>query len=98
MSPGVVGLLSVVRYILMLGVYGGFTTAIVGIFLMEGPEEIWGDKAPPVSPAVQAMFNLTIQFFTIYLVIAICRTIQQLKGSTAAMTMVEEAFTLARRP
>eukprot|EP00441_Pelagodinium_beii_P007337 CAMPEP_0197703252 /NCGR_PEP_ID=MMETSP1338-20131121/125343_1 /TAXON_ID=43686 ORGANISM="Pelagodinium beii, Strain RCC1491" /NCGR_SAMPLE_ID=MMETSP1338 /ASSEMBLY_ACC=CAM_ASM_000754 /LENGTH=654 /DNA_ID=CAMNT_0043287145 /DNA_START=73 /DNA_END=2038 /DNA_ORIENTATION=- len=35
--------LSALRYLIMLGLYGGFTAVIIGCFMMEGPEEIWHD-------------------------------------------------------
>ena len=46
-SGGMVAtILSVVRYIIMLAFYGGFTTVIVAVFMMKGPNEIWGNEPP----------------------------------------------------
>merc|ERR1719253_1133831 len=41
-----------VRYLAMLGTYGGFTAVVVGAFMMDPPKELWPDGVPPVSPAV----------------------------------------------
>ena len=47
-SGGMVAtILSVVRYIIMLAFYGGFTTVIVAVFMMKEPNEIWGNEPPP---------------------------------------------------
>merc|ERR1719160_69551 len=45
-------ILSALRWIAMLMLYGGMAAVSVGVFVMEAPKEIWGDKPPPVSPAV----------------------------------------------
>merc|ERR550537_1799691 len=67
---------SVVRYAAMAALYGGMITVVVGVFLMEGPKEIWGeDGAPPVSPAVSCTINLTTQFFLVYLAVAMVQTL-----------------------
>ena len=49
-SGGMVAtILSVARYIIMLALYGGFTTVIVAVFMMKEPNEIWGGTSPPWS-------------------------------------------------
>merc|ERR1719353_634087 len=69
-SGGIVAtILSVARYIIMLALYGGFTTVIVAVFMMKGPKEIWGNEPPTatsvdgVSPAVMSTIFLTTIFF-----------------------------------
>ena len=42
-------ILSVARYIIMLALYGGFTTVIVAVFMMNEPNKIWGNEPPPWS-------------------------------------------------
>ena len=44
--------LSAIRHAITLELYGGFTTVIVDIFMMEAPRDIWGDEEVPVAPAV----------------------------------------------
>merc|ERR1719335_285246 len=63
-----------IRYLAMLGMYGGFTTVCVGAFMMEAPKSVYPDGAPPVSPAVACTMNLTAQYFGVYLFVAIMRT------------------------
>merc|ERR1719197_961446 len=54
--------ISVVRYIIMAGLYGGFIVICYAAFVMKGPKEIWGEEgAPPVSPAVACTMNLATQ-------------------------------------
>merc|ERR1719231_146912 len=69
--------LIVVRWVLMVALYGGFTTVCVGAFLMEAPTEVYPDGAPPVSPAVQCTMNLCLQYFLIYLAVALVNTYVQ---------------------
>merc|ERR1719387_490715 len=88
--------LSVTRYVVMLALYGGFTTVIVGVFAMQGPKEIWGDAVPPVSPAVMSTIILTAIFFTVHLLVALCKTVEELKGELPPMlTTVRENLEVA---
>jgi len=73
-SSGMAKAFTVIRYVAMLGMYGGFTTVCVGAFLMEAPKSVYPDGAPPVSPAVACTMNLTTQYFAVYLFIAIMTT------------------------
>lgn len=76
--PIVVKVLTLLRYLAMLALYGGFSTVVGGIFVMQGPKEIWGDAAPPVSPAVGCTMLLTAMFFVVYLLVAVTKTIFEL--------------------
>merc|ERR1719265_2382253 len=89
-------ILSAVRYIAMLMLYGGMATVCVGVFVMESPKEIWGDKPPPVSPAVSCTINLTCQFFGVYLALAIVKTVMQLSVSSPLLTKLTGLLTLAK--
>jgi len=88
--------ISVGRYIAMLMLYGGTGTVCVGIFMMEPPKEIWGDDAPPVSPAVGCVINLTLQFFAVYLTLAIVRSCIELSGSSPFLQKLDGLLTLAK--
>jgi len=92
----VVMVLSLLRYIVMLCLYGGFASVCVGIHLMEGPKEIWGDDAPPVSPAVACTINLTTQFFCVYLLIAVSKTVVEVSGPSLFLTKLQGVLTLAK--
>jgi len=70
--------LTACRYAIMLCIYGGFTAVIVSIFLIEHPDG--PEHTIPVSPAVQCVINLTLQFFTVYLLMWIMITFQELTG------------------
>jgi len=92
----VAGVLTAIRYILMLMLYGGFTTVIVGVFLMEGPKEIWGDEAPPVSPAVWNTILLTTLFFAVYLGVALTKSAQELMGASEFLAKLQGSCTFAK--
>jgi len=97
-AGGIFGIaLTAIRYLIMAALYGGFTAVCAGVYMMEPPEEIWGaDGGPPVSPAVACVMNLCMQFFGIYLGVAVARTLIQLTGRTRFKTKLEEVFTIAR--
>jgi hypothetical protein len=96
-SGGVVSIvLSVIRYLVMAGLYGGFATICCGIFLMEGPKDIWGLATPPVSPAVACTINMTIQFFIVYLLVALSKTVVDLNGPSLFLTKLEGLLKMAK--
>merc|ERR1719313_1319516 len=73
-STGIAKFFTVLRYVAMLGMYGGFSTVCVGAFMMEAPKSVYPDGEPPVSPAVACTMNLCFQYFGIYLLIAVLAT------------------------
>merc|ERR1740115_450352 len=97
-SAGIMGtMITVVRYIVMAMLYGGFLTICYGAFVMKGPKEIWGEEgAPPVSPAVACTMNLATQFFIVYLGVALVKTTQELSGTSPFLTKLGGLFTLAK--
>merc|ERR1719364_65618 len=97
-SGGIMGtVISVVRYIIMAALYGGFIVICYGAFVMEGPKEIWGEEgAPPVSPAVACTMNLATQFFVVYLGVALVKTTVELGGASPFLVKMQGLFTLAK--
>merc|ERR1719298_169477 len=97
-SAGIMGtVISVVRYIVMAALYGGFITICYGAFVMKGPREIWGEEGePPVSPAVACTMNLATQFFLVYLGVALVKTTVELSGPSPFLTKLGGLFTLAK--
>merc|ERR1719161_317308 len=96
-SGGVpVMILTLSRYLIMLCLYGGFATVCVGIYLMEGPKEIWGDDAPPVSPAVACTVNLCTQFFCVYLLVALVKTAIDMSGPSPFLLKLQGLLSLAK--
>jgi hypothetical protein len=77
-KPIVGYVLTACRYIIMLSIYVGFTAVIVSIFLIEHPKG--PEHTIPISPTVQCVINLTLQFFFIYLLMWIMMSIQELTG------------------
>jgi hypothetical protein len=67
--------LSGLRYVLMLALYGGFTAVIVSVFTIEADDPA---DTPPVSPAMLCVMNLTVQYFFVYLLLWVFITVKQL--------------------
>jgi hypothetical protein len=58
------------RYASMAAMYGGFTTVCAGCLAMQAPS----GETPPIAPAVQCTMLLCVQFFFVYLGIALVQT------------------------
>merc|ERR1719197_1681783 len=71
----VAGVITAIRYLALLALYGGFTAVICSVFLISHPTDV--SLTPPISPAMQCVMNLTLQYFTIYLVLFVCITVKQ---------------------
>merc|ERR1719345_597806 len=73
--PTVAIVFSAVRYLALLALYAGFTAVIVSVFLITPPTDV--SLTPPISPAMQCVMNLTLQYFAIYLVLFVSITVKQ---------------------
>jgi len=71
------------RYICMLGFYGGACGVIASIFLYESPAG--AEATLPVSLTVQCVVNLTCQFFFVYFMVSVMLTISEITGGKIAM-------------
>jgi len=75
--------LMAVRYMCMLGFYGGAVGVAYSIFAFVAPA---GPEATlPVSPTVQCVVNLTCQFFFVYFMVQLMLTISEVTGGTIPM-------------
>jgi hypothetical protein len=83
-SPGIMGtILTILRWVTMIMLYGGFTTVCVGAYAMEAPTEVYpAGTAPPVSPAVACTMNLAMQYFGVYLAIQVVQTWVTFQGTS----------------
>merc|ERR550514_2007715 len=69
---------SVLKYLILLGLYVGAIVVVYGIINFVPPKGIWpGDRIPPVSPAVQCTMILSCQFFVVYGLIQVSATCKQ---------------------
>lgn len=66
--------LAVCRYVVMAGIYGGFTSVCVGVCIMEAPHS-GGSEGPPMSPAVNCTVLLSVLYFAVHLVLALARAL-----------------------
>merc|ERR1719463_1010484 len=72
------GCFTVLKFLIMLGLYVGALVVVYGIITFEPPKGTWpGDKVPPVSPAVQCTMILSCQFFSVYGGIQVCRSAKE---------------------
>merc|ERR1719158_951261 len=86
--------MTAVRWLALLALYGGFSAVIVSVFIIEHPTDV--SLTPAISPAMQCVMNLTVQYFFIYLVLFLCITAQTLLGESAILDQIIWIFDGAR--
>eukprot|EP00929_Paragymnodinium_shiwhaense_P021552 TRINITY_DN14020_c0_g1_i2.p1 TRINITY_DN14020_c0_g1~~TRINITY_DN14020_c0_g1_i2.p1 ORF type:complete len:838 (+),score=190.53 TRINITY_DN14020_c0_g1_i2:100-2613(+) len=67
--------LDAVRYVIIVGMYGGALGVIASVFMFESPKG--PEHTIPVSPTVQCVVNLCIQYFLIYFSLNVAHTLQE---------------------
>merc|ERR1719191_496661 len=82
--------MTIVRYCALVALYAGFTAVMVSVFIIEHPKDV--RLTPPISPAMQCVMNLTVQYFTIYLALFVCITIKQFAPGLAIMDFFIAVF------
>lgn len=68
-------ILAYVRWIAMAALYIGFTAVIISTLTIEHPKG--PEHTPPLAPAMLCVTDLTLQYFTVYLLIWIVITLRQ---------------------
>merc|ERR1719247_182398 len=77
-SNAIVGIaFTVLKYLIMLGLYVGALVVVYGIITFEPPKGLWPGGTPPVSPAVQCVMILSCQYFLVYGAIQVCKSIEE---------------------
>merc|ERR1719408_170649 len=72
---------TVLKYIIMIGLYVGAVCIIYGTYTYKPPAGSWpGGKIPPVSPAVECTMILTSMYFIVYAGIQFTKTFQSFSG------------------
>jgi len=85
---------TVLKYMILLGLYGGSLAVAYGIWTYKPPAGMWPEgKTFPVAPAVQCTMILSFQFFTVYGLIQVARTWTQF--TKMRMTKFENAMMTA---
>merc|ERR1719218_386912 len=70
--------LLVFRWFVMISVYVGISAVIWSVFVIQHPK---GEQyTPPISVTMQCVVNLTVQFFTVYILIWVCITVKEITG------------------
>merc|ERR1719324_296844 len=72
------GVLTAVRFLIMIGIYIGFSCVIYSIFTIEHPAG--PQYTPPISVTMKCVINLTVQFFFVYLGLWIAQTAKDFLG------------------
>jgi len=72
--------LTTVRYLILLGLYGGLVGVMVGICTYTPPGVSDASKLPAPAPAVLCTMILAVLFFATQLVLAICRSVTEFRG------------------
>jgi hypothetical protein len=85
---------TVLKFMILLGLYGGAIAVVYGICSYVPPKGIWPEgKAFPVAPAVQCTVILSCQYFIVYGLIQVARTWTQF--TAMKMTKFENAMMTA---
>merc|ERR1719236_197883 len=85
---------TVLKYLILIGLYGGSLAVAYGIVTYKPPKGMWPEgKKFPVAPAVQCTMILSLQYFTVYGLIQIARTWTQF--TKMKMTKFENALMTA---
>merc|ERR1719316_362867 len=93
-NPMLATVLTVVRFLIMLGIYVGFTLVIWSVFTIEHPQG--PQYTPPISVTMKCVINLTVQFFTVYLGIWIAETVRNYVGTYWIMTKLSSLMENAK--
>merc|ERR1719263_2105788 len=91
-NPTVLMILQAIRYAAMFALYGGFTAVIYSVCVIKNPN----GPTPPVSPAMQCVMNLTIQFFFVYLMLWVFVTAKQFMGASFFLDVAIPTLDTAR--
>merc|ERR1719235_1825832 len=73
---------TVLKYLILIGLYIGAIVVIYGTYTYQPPAGTspFGDKMPPVSPAVACTMILTSMYFIVYAGIQFGKTFQSFSG------------------
>merc|ERR1719387_2945988 len=88
------GVLTVVRFLIMVCIYVGFSCVIYSIFTIEHP--MGPQYTPPISVTMKCVINLTVQFFSVYLGIWIAETVRNYVGTYWIMTKLSQLMDNAK--
>merc|ERR1719313_1809761 len=91
-NPTVLMVTTAVRYCAMLMLYVGFTAVIYSVCVIKNPN----GPTPPVSPTMQCVMNLTIQFFFVYLMLWVLITVKDFAGASNFLDVAIPTFDSAR--
>merc|ERR1719335_1121139 len=74
-NTGLATVLTIVRFLITFCIYVGFSCVIYSVFTIEHPQ-----GTPPISVTMKCVINLTVQFFTVYLLLWVAQTCKDFLG------------------
>merc|ERR1719258_416627 len=77
-NTGIAAALTVVRFLITISIYVGFSCVIYSIYTIEHPAG--PQYTPPISVTMKCVINLTVQFFFVYLGLWIAQTAKDFLG------------------
>merc|ERR1719247_2590976 len=83
-NTGIAAALTVVRFLITISIYVGFSCVIYSIYTIEHPAG--PQYTPPISVTMKCVINLTGQFFTVYFGLWVCQTAKDFLGMQLTKT------------
>merc|ERR1719281_747749 len=77
-NTGLATVLTIVRFGITFCIYVGFSCVIYSVFTIEHPQG--PQYTPPISVTMKCVINLTVQFFTVYLLLWVAQTCKDFLG------------------
>lgn len=78
--------MTVLRYCFLFCIYVCSTAVMISVFTIENKEDV--NLTPAISPAVQCVMNLTVQFFVVFTTLFIAVSVKQFSGGCELMIRV----------
>merc|ERR1719301_74923 len=79
----------------MFSIYLGISAVIWSVFAIQHPKG--KEHTPPISPTMQCVINLTVQFFFIYLLLSIFLTLEQFSVNMPGQAKLKNSMEAARQ-
>merc|ERR1719198_2387363 len=86
------GVLTAVRYVCLLGLYGGVSAVVYSVISIQSPKG--AAATPAVSPTMQCVMALTTQFFLVYTGLFVCVTAKSFIQHDAVQNLMSKGIAI----